>query len=145
MPLFGRSKSKSSIPTTPQDPLWIRNERGAFHRLLELETDSMGLSGVGGVYVVWHGGVRPEWVYIGESTSLARAITNAQDNNEIAGYDINGHLFVTWAPIVEGLRKGAVLDLTQRMRPVVANPMAPSEATADIQPVPLIFPGIKAK
>ena len=53
------------------NPKWIRYPKGTFYQLLQLDTDEASLNGVGGVYLVWHRGIKPAWVYAGDSPNLA--------------------------------------------------------------------------
>jgi len=145
MAIFGGSSGGARRANQkPSDPKWVRSPKGGFYQLLSLDPDELNLRDVGGVYVIWHGGVRPQWVYVGETPSLARALNNAMDDEEIAQYDINGKLFVSWSPVVEKLRRGVVLYLTQSMSPLVENPRAPKEETKDTYAIPVIAPGAKA-
>lgn len=144
MALFGLFKKKITAPLVAQDPKWIRSPTGKHYRLLDLDPDELGLAGVGGVYVIWHGGVRPKWVYIGESASLARAINDATHASDITQYEVNGRLFVTWSPIVDKYRRSVVLYLTQAMRPLIDNPRGPSEDEEGIVSYPVILPTTKS-
>ena len=144
MALFGGSKAPPSLSGgAPIDPKWARSPSGAFYQLLDLDPDEVGLRGTGGVYVVWHGGIRPQWLYVGESPSLGRAIDASADDPEIAQYKINGGLFVSWSTVKEEWRRGVVLYLTRALKPLVANPRAPTEETEYTKPIPVLVPGGK--
>ena len=123
----------------PADPQWVRSPKGGFYQLLRMDPDELKLWEVGGVYVIWHGGNKPEWVYIGESPSIGRALDQAIDMDEITQYDSMGRLFVTWSPIVLDLRRGALLYLAQTMNPLIENPRTPKEGSVTL--VPIIAPG----
>lgn len=84
-----------------------------------------------------------KWAYIGESNDLARAIDAVADMDDVAQYDVNGRLFVTWSPVLPKLRKNVLLFLNQTMKPLVANPQTPTKETKDLKPFPTIFPGAK--
>lgn len=101
------------------DPAWARSPRGLFYRLVHLDPEAEGLSGIGGVLVVWHDGVRPEWVYVSAATDLAAAIHALADNADVMSYEVNGGLFVTWALLRSEHRDGAVAYLADRLRPAV--------------------------
>ncbi len=141
MSWFGGKKDKSptiSPNAKPSDPKWARNKRGKFHRLGMFEPHDEGLDGVSGVFVVWHSGVRPRWVYIDRSRDLAGAIEGVQDSDEVMDYDKRGGLFVTWAVIRDEYQPGVLRFLTEKMDPEVDNPEA-ARITAD--PVPVTVPG----
>lgn len=122
------------IITEPVDPHWVLSPEGRFFPFLELDPEEMGLTGVGGVYVIWHAGVRPEWVYAGHGPDLAAEFHSAGNNNEITYYEKNGGLFVAWAPVKEMFRPGVVKFIEQSFKTLVANPGAYTEKT---RPVPV--------
>ena len=144
MALFGLLGGTPKRITTPVDPQWVKNKSGGFHQLMKLDTAEAGLSGVGGVYVIWHGGVKPGWVYIGETDDLSLALDDAADNPDINQYEINGKLSVTWSRIRKEMRPGVVLYLTKGLKPRIDNPDAPKEETNRILAVPVKLPGAKA-
>ncbi len=108
----------------PLDPEWVRNARGKFNRLIHLDTNVEGLRGASGVFVIWHSGVKPQWVYVGASENLAAAIDAARDDDDINSYEVNGGLYVTWSPVLRDKQKGVVRFLSEAMQPVVENPAA---------------------
>ena len=139
MGLLDLIRGKDPVFTGTIDPKWVRNPKGKFHRLFDLDPDEAGLAGVGGVYVIWHGGVSPQWVYVGESNDLRRALTAAADNEDIGQYEVNGRLFATWSLVIDKYRPGVVLYLTQSMKPLVDNTAAPAES-AKVKPITVDFP-----
>ena len=144
MALFGRSKPQSpSGPSGILDPQWVRSPEGDYWQFQQVKPDALGLRGQGGVYVLWHGGLKPTWVYAGESTSLGRALTEIADNKDIIHYRARGGLFVTWAVASEELRRGILLYLTRAMKPLVTNPRAPTQETEHTKLIPVVIPGGK--
>ena len=111
-------------PGPPQDPGWARTEKGGFHRLEDLDPEDLGLMGQGGVFIIWHGGVRPAFVYAGAATDLARALHRVGDDDRVMGFSVNGGLFVTWAPVVPKYRPGAAKFLQRTLKPEVPNTAA---------------------
>ncbi|MBF0247391.1 MAG: hypothetical protein HQL36_04890 [Alphaproteobacteria bacterium] len=105
----------------PVDPGWVHGPDKGFFRLLTMDPEELGLDRQGGVYLIWHGGVRPEWVYAGHSKNLAQALHNAGNNKEIAAYDENGRLWVAWAPVKEPYRPGVVKYLQETFKTLVSN------------------------
>jgi len=127
--MFSRFKKNKPAPAyegPPLDPEWVRNAHGKFYRLSTLETDAERLNGVSGVFVVWHSGVKPQWVYVGASDNLGHAIDRAAADDDIASYEVNGGLFVTWSPILKKRQDGVVKFLHDAMKPAVENPAAKS-------------------
>ena len=118
------AKPQTSYTGPPLDPEWARNKRGKFHRLSHLDTTAESLKGASGVYVIWHSGVKPGWVYVGRSDDLASAIDAAVEDDDIMSYEINGGLFVTWSPVLRHMQDGVVRFLTNTMKPKIENPEA---------------------
>ncbi len=145
MALFGSKKTAAPKITKAIDPKWAKNAKGSFNRLLYFEPDEANIRGVGGVYIIWHGGVKPAWVYVAETPDLARSIGEAQDNDDITDYEINGSLYVSWSPVLADYRRGVLLFLTQSLKPRVVNPRAPTEETDDTYLIPVLLPGGQPK
>lgn len=140
MALFGSKKKKPPPPVRPTPVDWARNPRGQFYKFVTFEPEKAGLTG-GGVYVIWHSGVQPHWVYVGYSNDIAADLDTLADNDELMSYNSRGGLFVTWAPIKPEYRPGVVRFLTESMDPLVENPKA---AVIADEPVPVLVPGAKA-
>jgi len=141
MGLFGfGGDSEPERITEPVDPNWVHTPSGAFPPLLSLDPEEMGLNNVGGVYLIWHAGVRPEWVYAGHSKDLAAALHQAGNNREINYYEKNGGLFVAWALVKEPYRPGVVKYLQETFKTQVENISDFNDKTV---PVPVIAPVAK--
>ena len=110
---------------------------GRFHRFIVFDAEKAGLSGIGGIYAIWHGGVRPEWVYIGKSDDLAATFRELAGNEDIRAYNVRGGNFISWALIREDYRDGVLRFLNDSMKPLVPSPDAPGE---DVTPIPVIGP-----
>ena len=59
MGLFGSKKTKNPKITKPIDPKWAKSPKGSFNQLLRFDPEDGNIRGVGGVYIAWHGGVKP--------------------------------------------------------------------------------------
>ena len=66
----------------PVDPNWVRNEKGKFFRFINLNPQEQNLEGQTAVFIIWHGGVRPAWVYVGTSRNLARDLQECKENED---------------------------------------------------------------
>lgn len=130
-------EDKVPVITEPVDPHWVLSPEGGFFPFLELDPEERGLTDVGGVYVIWHAGVRPEWVYAGHGKNLAAEFHAAGNNRDITIYEKNGGLFVAWAPVKEMFRPGVVKFIELNFKTLVANPGTYTEKT---RPVPVIAP-----
>tara|TARA_B100000315_G_C14588277_1_gene594331 strand:+ start:1352 stop:1801 length:450 start_codon:yes stop_codon:yes gene_type:complete len=145
MALFGDKKNKPPKITNPIDPKWAKSTSGTFNRLLSFDPESANIRDVGGVYIVWHGGVKPAWVYVGETPNLARSINELLDNDDVTQFEINGKLYISWSPVLEDYRRGVVLYLTQTLKPEVENPRAPKEESDTTYLIPVLLPGEEPK
>ena len=118
------------------NPNWARSPRGLFFRLIHLDPEEEGLSGVGGIFVVWHAGVRPRWVYVSATDDLAAAIHRLADDADVMSYEVNGGLFVSWALVRPEYRSGAVAYLTGRLRPAIGSDVHPATGIPIIAIIP---------
>jgi len=140
---FKRTLNLMTKHNKPIDPSWQRNAAtDKFPRLLRMDPEEMGLKGKSGVFVIWHGGVRPSWVYVGQSRDLARDLTWCADNDDIRFFETFGGLFCSWTFIRKEYQAGAVKFLTDFTKPEVANPLAPGKA---VDPIAILLPGAKAE
>ena len=135
--MFGKKKFKPIVSGRPMDPNWATSASGRFHRLVRLDPEAEGLSRVGGVYAIWHSGVRPEWVFVGHTEDLAGTFHHVAGNDDIMGFDVNGGLYVSWCLIREEYRDGVVRHLHDTLKPLVDNVAV---AGTDVPPVPVIAP-----
>ncbi len=145
--LLGGSSQPSAAASGGKvlDPQWRKGPRGAFNRLFDLDLDYFALEGQGGVYVLWHKGVQPAWIYVGHSDSLMAALDAAKENSEFRQYDVHGGLYYTWSPILPEFRLGVVTFLRDNLEPLF-EPL-PSEPVPEadeggraIEPIPVLLP-----
>ena len=127
MALFWKSKKKTAPLGPPRDIAWVRSPKNRFYNFLNLDPDEMGLKGVSGVFVVWRGGLRPEWVYVGNTPDLAGTFDLIYDNPDIMDFGHDGKLFITWSEIKPEFQPGVVKYLIQVMSPAVEDPVLPDE------------------
>ena len=142
MALFGTDNTETPTFSKPEDPNWVLTPEGTFLPLLSLDPEELGLANVGGVYQIWHGGVKPEWVYTGHTSDLAAAFHQAGNNSDINYYDKNGSLFVAWAPVKEPYRAGVVKYIQESFKTLIAND---DDYTSKTTPVPVLPPVAKRK
>ena len=136
---FGKSEKAAAAPKfkTVQKVPWVRSPKGGFRKLVLVDTDDEKLK-EGGVVVVWHGGIKPAWVYVADEASVGREVADIIKNKEILSYESRGGLYVTWVHILPEFRPGVVRYLIDHMHPVVENRSAPS---GSVEPIPVYFPG----
>ena len=121
MGLFDRPASTPAF-TVPQDPQWARSPKGGSFNFMRLDPEEYDLAKASGVFVIWHGGVKPEWLYVGRSDDLASALHALGDNEDILSYENRGGVFVTWAFVKNDFQDGVVFYLTDLLKPLVENP-----------------------
>ena len=120
---FKKKKPAKGYDGKPLDPEWARNRKGKFSRLSHLDPAAEGINGLGGVYVIWHSGVKPGWVYVGRSDDIGAALQDALENEDIMEYERNGGLYVTWSPVLKRSQNGVLRFLHEGMKPKVPNPI----------------------
>ena len=131
------TKAQENLP----DPYWARTKTGYYHRLLNLDPEASGLSRTSGVYVVWHTGVKPGWVFAGRSDDLASTFHRLADDDAVMTYDMHGGIFVTWALIKKEFQDGVVRHLNDTLKPKIKNTDA---ALQSVKPVPVRPPRPKS-
>ena len=140
---FGRKEPKTpKIPPNalPGDPKWVRNRHGKYYRLVHLDTQAEHLGETSGIYVIWHSGVAPRWVWVDRADNLGHAIDGIQDNDEVMFYEKHGGLYVTWAPVRSEYQPGVLRYLHEQMKPEITNP---DVRHIDADPVPVYIPGTR--
>ncbi len=135
---FGKSTQRNFTKGMVTDPKWVRSAKKRFHRFLRLDPEGEGLTRTSGVYVIWHAGVRPAWIYVGRSADLAAALHHHGHNRAITKHEVHGGLYVTWALVREEYQDGVVKYLTDSLKPRVENP---EFRPTDVIPVPVTIPG----
>lgn len=133
---------KPAVSGPPEDPKWSRSAKGHFRRFLTLDPEEEGLTGKGGVFVIWHGGLRPGWVFVGASADLAKEIHDTADIDAILEFEAKGGLFVSWSTIREEFQGGVLRYLNETMSPLVENPTL---SKIEDDPIPVILPGQRTK
>lgn len=135
MGFFENILSNSETKKTPLDPQWARDKGGHFSRLLSLDPEEAGLSGKSGVFVIWHAGVKPAWVYVGHSEDLAHTFLILGKNEEVISFHNRGSLYVSWCFVRDKFADGVVAYLTHKLKPQVANPQMGEIEVGDMIPV----------
>ena len=133
--LFGKDGAAANVDAT--DPHWAKTRQGHYNRLIFVDPERLGLAGPPGIYIIWHAGVRPEWVYAAKCKDLAVDLDSIQDNDDVMFYDRQGGLFVTWALVREEHHDGGLSYLFDNMNPLVENPNPPKKK---IKRLPVLLP-----
>jgi len=120
------------------NPHWAKTAGGKFHRLLLADPEKLGLSKVSGIVVIWHGGIKPEWIYVDKSRDLARDLDTYVDDDEIMEYESRGGVFVSWAMVRPEYQDGVLKYLLQSMDPIIPHPSPPKK---NVEELPVMSPG----
>ncbi|MCC9620738.1 hypothetical protein LPB41_03455 [Thalassospira sp. MA62] len=119
-----------------QDIKWRKSPRGDFYRLFMIDDPKMlGLDGVGGVYLLWHGGIKPSWLVAGATDDLGYSFGELMRDPEIREYDGRGGVFMTWSPIKEYFREGVVHFISKH-----TNPEFECDFDSSEDPIPVLLP-----
>lgn len=137
---FWVEKTPVTDHTRPADVPWERDPRGYYHRLLRLHPNEAGLTGVGGVYVMWHRGLHPKWLYAGATNDLGKAIGEARDRQMVLKVESFGSVYVTWAPIKPEFRDGVALYLRSKLDCEFDLIFETDHLDPDAEPVPVLAP-----
>jgi hypothetical protein len=125
-------------PKLPEDG-W-RPADAAYPSLFDLAGHGAALDGKGGIYAVWHLGVRPQWLRIGAGANLLECLTAAAAAPQMSTYRGNGGVFAAWSLPDAARRPGIVLHLRTRLEPVLQHLALPGENTPDQTSTPILFP-----
>ncbi len=107
--------------------------------LFDLGVHRRDLDHSGGVYVLWHLGVKPRWLRASHSLDLSASFAALADLAQIASCRANGGVFVAWSAALADRRAGIVRHLVERLRPVFQALTIPGESPFGETP-PIDFP-----
>ncbi len=124
------------------NPHWAKTRGGSFHRLLFTDVEKLGLSGQSGIIVLWHGGLKPKWIYIDKSKNIAQDLDSYLDDDNIMDFDNRGGVFATWALIRPEFRDGVLKYLLDSMKPLIDHPKPPKKK---VEALPVLSPGEEPK
>ena len=135
-------KLAESLASKPARESWLPGD-GPFPRLMLMENETIqAIPEGGGLLAFWHGGVRPQWVFVGHTEDLRTTVHQAQSHPDLILYDGNEGLWVSWAICESSDRPGAVVYLNNQLEPALG-PQAIVGAGAisgDIEPKPFPLP-----
>jgi hypothetical protein len=101
------------------------------------EMNASALNGRGGVYLIWHLGVRPQWLCVGQSADLAKSFATLAKAPDIVLFRANGGVFAAWSFMDPERRPGVVRYLSELLKPSLqGSAMAP----ANVTPIPIALP-----
>lgn len=95
---------------------WTKCEGQVWCPFLTVNLTHLHFNGLGGVYVIWHGGRNPRTVYVGQG-NISDRLTSHRGDPHILQYSANG-LFVTWAQVDDRYRSGIERYLADTLTPL---------------------------
>lgn len=116
------------------DPGLVWQPAGSVYpRLLTFRPSS--LTAQPGLYLLWHLGVRPQWLRVGFSTDLGAAATLLAETPAIAAFEVHDGPFWSWSPCAAAQAGGYVAHLTTSLKPILqAEPLGCDVAFAVTTP-----------
>jgi hypothetical protein len=124
-------------PKPPEDKWHPAN--AAYPSLFDLSGHAAALDAKGGIFALWHLGVRPQWLRVDASANLLDSLKAVADVPEIRAYRRNGGLFVAWSYPEVTRQPGIVLHLRTKLEPALQYLVLPGETVA-AAPTPFMFP-----
>lgn len=105
---------------------WTKCEGQAWCPLLTVNLAHAHFNNLEGVYIIWHGGLNPKTVYVGQGY-IQQRLTAHRTDPLILQYSAHG-LFVTWAK-ADGLRRAGIERyLADKLTPLVGVQYPPAAA-----------------
>lgn len=142
--LVGKLSEKivGSLAGRPDRGPW-QPAQGGYPRLILMDADVLkGLQKTGGVFALWHTGIRPQWIGVAGADDLGQAFEALQADPDILLYDQNDGVFVAWAECAVENRSRVVAYLMSVLEPAIERlpddqvlPLTPDEEALEF-PVP---------
>lgn len=101
----------------PADAAAWQPATGHYPRLLTY--DARGLAGRPGLYLLWHLGVRPQWLRAGFSQDLGAAVAQLAADPGVAAFEAHDGPFFAWSFCAPAAAAGFVNYLARRLNPVL--------------------------
>ncbi|MBI4387957.1 MAG: hypothetical protein HY582_02815 [Candidatus Omnitrophica bacterium] len=98
---------------------WNKCQGNNWCSLLNVNLEHAHFDNMEGVYIIWHGGVKPRTVRVGQGIIKDRLAKHRSDP-KILGYQQDG-LYVTWAQVVHYQRDGVERYLAEALKPLVGD------------------------
>lgn len=122
-------RSGPAVPRT----VWRPTENG-YPRLLQVDPND--LAGRSGLYLLWHLGVRPQWLRVGFASDLGTAIRLLAETPAIASFEAHDGPFVSWSFCSAEDAPGFVNFLVAYLQPVTQAEVLACDAVLDSAAAP---------
>ena len=97
---------------------WVKCDGVKWCPLMTVNLTHQHFQGLGGVYIIWHGGQNPATVYVGQGDIAERIAAHRQEPDILRFLSLG--LFVTWARVAAPNRNGIERFLANTLSPKVA-------------------------
>jgi len=94
---------------------WIKCQGDQWCGLQTVNLDHSHFDGFEGVYIIWHGGMSPWTVYVGQGV-IGDRLSDHREDPDILKF-ANFGLYVTWARVAARQRDGVERYLSEQLRP----------------------------
>ncbi len=111
-----------------------------YPRLSEFDAAASGVTDRGGVYAIWHLGIRPQWLRVGASDNLSKTFEMLTALEDVAIYDRNRGVFVAWAFAPPEHWGGFVKSLSARLAPALQDLSLETESPVEEEALPVDCP-----
>lgn len=128
-------------PGRANAPLAVWQPEGATYPRLH-SFDSRLLAGRSGLYLLWHLGVRPQWLRAGFSKDLGAAAAHLTKTSEISAFIPHDGPFFSWSFCVPEIAPGLVNFLVHRLSPALQELVLECDMAVDpaAPPVACVLP-----
>lgn len=137
--ISGWVKELTGAAKGPEAPLW-QPASELYPRLIDFDAAAMDLIAVSGMAIVWHLGIRPQWLRVIASCDLAASVAAAKVAPAILGFQPNGGLYVAWARAPVPRATGLAAHLVAIVRPMFVGPLFPGEVAVSRDTPPIDCP-----
>jgi hypothetical protein len=127
--VFGRLAGALAAAPDQRPGLIWQPSGGHYPRLLLF--DPRALAGRSGLYLLWHLGVRPQWLRAGFSTDLGATVRLLAATSAVVDYGPNDGPFLSWSYCAAESASGLVNFLADRLRPVLQDQALACEFAVD--------------
>jgi hypothetical protein len=110
-------------------------DNGRYPRLLSFDPARLG--GRSGIYVLWHLGVRPQWLRVGYASDLGATTAALAVTPSIMAYSVHDGPFFSWRFCRPEDAAGMVKFLAGRLNPVLQSEGLTCDAQFDPTAVPV--------
>jgi hypothetical protein len=105
-----------------------------------LSFDPQPLVGRSGLYLLWHLGVRPQWLRVGSAKDLGAAAAHLSKTPEVAAFIPHDGPFLSWAFCAQDVAPALVNFLAARLNPALQDLVLVCDMTVDSAVAPVACP-----